>query len=907
MGAGITRSLRFAHYATYDILSRDPSETTWIPKAPIFVEGDVAFIERHNVQPITDAFIYVFEDGPTLRKRNPTAAVGTTSPFLLLGVIRIDADGEYFLSTRALVKGAAEVGSTPFFVSMGANLSLPGEVQQVEEEMYFLVSRTLLPLATIDKLEAARPPQLPLVKVFDNAHFAMVTDGPQSPQGNEWVVFAVDPITIAENFNRIYYDKSDAFLSLTQPYDKLDHEPNKEAAERQNEARIRHLQKSVADTIKGMLQHATDDKLKERIRDAANIGALDAFLEDFERDLDEAIKERERAAHDLIHWIRSELWLLIDESYREGASDGAVGDEYSKFLAPLSQIFARLGESDPGVAYMMELLLELDVEGEPKATIPNVFALNEFILRGDGAVSDAAKLTSTIVGCGAGFVGAWGSFVNLVHAFNMEKLRTGKPEGRFGGLKSPKDIPSPMDGSLLGRSTFRMAQTLNRAYGFEVVEVLAPSLVVEFLDTRGGQPAIVTKIEMLDVHYGIVDEGAKKLTGLAGKVTQASLAKVLSILNVGLASYSLQEGLAKNQSFRDNAFTVVDFTQSVLDFASNTEAFVAFWQRLNGKVDLFGQPLLSSKLLAGYFGLLGSVLSLASATNRAIQDYETKDFDAFVGNGVQGVGAVLSGIGAALIIDAGFTGPAAGWFLFAGAVVSIGGYIFTAFADDEDIEILVKFSAFGKFAGEAAPAPDWAIAPTKNFSDWNPETEVGLFLQLEAFQNVFFAFVVSGVSGAPDTLRIFPSGLRKDSIFDISFTARYDSLLPSSVPANDPRRLGHQRSTRVRVDPDALTLEVSFGAALITAGHVTRSQVDGRDVIDVRVEPDPTGDDKVEVVSNPRLRRLEANVTLDVYGDGGSRFIPSNRGGDPLTVPLVVFDATKIVQEGAKSSTDFHA
>lgn len=858
----------------------------------------MAFIERKNVELVKDAFVYVFEDGPTLRKRGALLGQGTTTPFVLLAVLSIDASGNYSSALGFDAKTAAATNSTPSFADLGKTLSFTGEVSGLEEMLYFFVSRTLLPLPTIDKLEAKRPPQLPLVKAFDNAHFATVIDGPSTPAVQEWVAFAVDPLRIAERLTQAYYVKCDAVLSLTQPYQQLAHEQKSAAANRQNEARVRHLQKAVADTVKGMLAHSRDDALKKKIRDAANIDVLDAFLDDFQKDLDGALQERENAAHDLIHWLRSELWLDVDESYREGASAGVV--------LPLTDAFARMSESDPGIAFMMDLLEKLDVDGDPDPTVPNVFALSEFFLRGDGAISDAAKHTTIVVGCGAGFVAAWGGFVNLVHAINMERLRSGGAEGSFGGIRSIKDIPSPLDGSLLGRSTFRMAQTLNKAYGVKVVDVLSPQLIVEVLDTSNGTTTVVTKIQALDIHYGIVDDGATKLTAVAGKVTQASLVKVLSILNVGLAAYSLQEGLAKNTTFRDNAFSVVDFTQSVVDASGNLETFVKFWQRLNGKVDIFGQPLLSTRLIAGYFGLISSVLSLASASNRAIKDYETKDFDAFVGNGVQGVGALLPGIGSILILDAGFTGPAAGWFIFAGAVVSIGGYIFTAFADDQDIEILVKFCAFGQFAGDSAPAPGWAITKSKNFVEWNPETEVGLFLQLEAFQNIFFAFVVSG-GDARNTLRIFPSGLRKDSIFDISITALYSTDFPRTVPADDSRRLGHQRATRVRVNPDKLTLEVSFGAPLITAGHVTRTKVGGRDAIDVTIDPSASGDDRNDVIANPDLRKLAANVTLDVYGDGGSRFVPSDVAGAPLSVPLVVFDSTKVIQEGAKSSSDFHA
>lgn len=919
--ANIIRSLRFANYSRYDILSRDPTDETWIPRVPIFVEGDVTFIDEDDVDLVVDAFVYMFQDTASYRKQAPGRTAGVTSDFILVAVVQVDANGDYFVAVVDDPRVAASQNLSPNFLPLGGkSLSLPGATGSADQEnpkedtvdgvVFFLVSHTLLPFTTIQKLEQKRPPQLPLVKPFDNEHFAIISTDLTTPPVVNWVAFVVDPIKIAENFTKAYFTRADAFLALTQPYAAVEGvEEDKAALERQRKARVRCATKTVADTVKGMLVHAAQDSsLTSKIQAAINQDVLDSFLDDFNDDLKVASEAREASAIDLIMWIRSQLWRDIDESYRGGVPDADVNADYPRFLKALTDSFARLTESDPGVSYMMELLSAIDVDGVPDRTIPNVYPLSEFILRGDGAISDAAKQASAVVACGAGFVGAWGGFVNLVHAINMERLRAGGVEGTFGGIRSIADIPSPLDSSLLGRSTFRMAQTLNAAYGVKVIDILSPTLVVDFVATSEVGSVVVQRVETLDIHYGIVDGGTAAHEGVAGKVTHASLAKVLSILNVGLATYSLQEGLAKAQTFRDNAFTIIDFSQAVLDAAGNQQAFVAFWQRLNGKVDIFGQPLLTSKVLAGYFGFFGAMFSLASATNKTIKDYEERDFDAALGNGIQGMGALATAVGSMFVINAGFTGPAAGWFLFAGAVLSLGGYIFTAFADDDDLDILLKFSAFGTEAGAAVTAPAWAITPNQTFKDWDPTTEVGLLLQLEAFQNVFFAFLVSGVSGAPDTIRIFPSGLRKDSKFDLTITARYDSVLPRTVPADDPRRVGIQRGTRIQVDPDKLTMTVTFGAALVAQNNVTRTQVGGRDVLDIRIEPANDSDDADDVIANPRLKQLDVNVTLDVYGDGGSRFIPSNnKTGAPLAVAMEVFRFGQRTQPTPQTSTDFHA
>jgi len=260
-------------------------------------------------------------------------------------------------------------------------------------------------------------------------------------------------------------------------------------------------------------------------------------------------------------------------------------------------------------------------------------------------------------------------------------------------------------------------------------------------------------------------------------------------------------------------------------------------------------------------------------------------------------------------IKSGFTGPAAGYFLLAGAVVSFGGYIFTAFADDSDIEILVKFSAFGVEAGAVAPAPKWALTLTDNFKDWNPNRRDGLRLQLDAFQNIFFAFVVSRVAGRPDTIRIFISGLRSESRFEITFTARYRTDLPRDVPDSDPRRAGHQRITKVRVDADKLTMELVEGVPILLS-RVTRNPSELAPALDVQVVADASGSDGDQVVAFPKLERLACRVTLDVYGDGGSMFVPSNKAGEAQAVELLVSSLIGDEQRSKPavvSSSQFHA
>jgi hypothetical protein len=171
---------------------------------------------------------------------------------------------------------------------------------------------------------------------------------------------------------------------------------------------------------------------------------------------------------------------------------------------------------------------------------------------------------------------------------------------------------------------------------------------------------------------------------------------------------------------------------------------------------------------------------------------------------------------------------------------------------------------------------------------------------------VFFSFVAGRSDGqAHNVLRLYPSALRVTSSFEITFIARYGTNLPKTAPESDARRAGHVRTTRVRVVPNDKTMEILEGAA-IEPNTVSIGGTDSAPIIDVRVVPLATGKDRAEVVAFPRLDKLECRTTLDVFGDGVTTFIPSDKGGTARRLGFVVWDMSRSNQQAPAQSSSAH-
>lgn len=322
----VSRHVFFAHYTSYNILSSEPDENSWIPTAPIDDSRATKTIARKVVDLVTDRIVYAFIDANTLRAAPalfPEARVpdhGTTEN-VLLQAIRIDAAGDYAAAKGHEVRATAHLPQLPPFQPLKTRgVSFTVKAGGIPARCFFIVSRTVLPLATIEKFERARPPHIPLVDMTGNEHFATLLDGTGVEANAQWVLFVVDPITIAQNLTKKFYRACDDYLAITQPFEKASHE--KDAKKRQDAARITRLKKLVADSIDGILSRS------EKVRSAVDEQALRAFQKNFDDKLEAAARHRELTAHKLIHWIRTELWRDIDESYRQGHPHGTLSDDY---------------------------------------------------------------------------------------------------------------------------------------------------------------------------------------------------------------------------------------------------------------------------------------------------------------------------------------------------------------------------------------------------------------------------------------------------------------------------------------------------------------------------------------------------------------------------------------------------
>lgn len=896
MTTAFSRKLTLAHYTSYDIRSRDPSPSTWIPLAKK-TDSRPAHMLEADLVPLRDCYVYVFLEEGAAQATLPlfTDIVPMVAGNPLFRCIYVDASGDLSECHGLDARNAAAVSSNPQMTPTGRHLTLPIEQAGTRLCFYFLVSRIPLPLPTIEQLERVRPPQLPLIDLQEDDHLALIEMAQESSAEPDWALLLVDPITVTQNLTKKYRRTADRYLAKTQPYAQVNDETSEAALLRQAQAEMQRLKKLVAESVKAVLDGAGKSLDVDEPK-------LRHFLEEFDAGLESRATKRDNAAVTLIHWIRSNLWHIVENSYREGKPDGELGDDYNIVLEPFSQALARLAETNAGVLYLLELIGAAD-SGDLLQT--NAFAMKTFFLRDESSLGNPTKVAKAAYASGANFVAAWGAVVNAIMADCLAKMKEMGPRSVFGATLIPDDLPSVLSNSLIGANAFRLKSALNRALGIEIAQLDVTTLTI-LLPGETGPLKVMQRVGVLDASYALASESsaaAKKCP----KITHSALNKVLSALNIALAAGNLIEAFQGKDNLRERVFSVVGLTQSVVSFAGDSQAFVSFWQRLHGKTDFFGKPLLQAGTVSGVTGLVGSTLSLLSAGNDAFQDWRTKDYDAFAGNVGQGIGAALSGIGFGLTIKSGITGPAAGYFLMAGSVIGIAGYVWTAFADDDLLNEMVKFSAFGKYPGADAPAPAWALCEDDNFKHWNPETELGLTTQLHAFRNVFFSFVAGRPDNGPNNvLRLFPSALRVTSAFEITFIAHYSTYLPRTVPESDVRRAGHLRTTRVRVVPNDKTMEILEGAP-VEPNRVTIGGTDTAPVIDVTVEPLATGDDRAQVTAFRQLDKLECLITLDVFGDGVTTFIPADKGGAAKQLAFVVWDTTARVQENQKASASAHS
>ena len=206
---------------------------------------------------------------------------------------------------------------------------------------------------------------------------------------------------------------------------------------------------------------------------------MDEFLEDFEATLRFLTERRDAAALELVHWLDSALWDVVDESYRLPGGGKDALDGYEIVLDRTCRALTVLAETNPGISYCLKKLGQKPND-KPEGSL--AFALNEFVLRDEPAPVEIANVATKVA---ASVYSAWARFVTIEHRRNLKRLSEIGLRAWIDELGEVVGIPSPMSQSLTGLGTFRMAKRLNNAFNAQLFEVFHRFLNLEVSTDQG--------------------------------------------------------------------------------------------------------------------------------------------------------------------------------------------------------------------------------------------------------------------------------------------------------------------------------------------------------------------------------------------------------------------------------------
>lgn len=758
----VSRPLLFRPFTSVTTAAQDTKTPTFefaVPRQ----EDDERFVLLSEMKWPTTRFVYVFV--PEARLLDPTtleglvlrAAVGVaTADNLLLMAVRVEPSGEEALCFGKNYKAALTAGSpVPFQPSklleyVGLE---PDALREFADDLYAVAAPIQLRLEAIGRMESRRPRVLP---TLGTGMGIGVTEPVTATPGNpDWVFPTVDPLLVAENLARKFYEAADNFLAASQQFDRPAARNEEERAGR-TEGELRRLKKTIADNLVAL--RAAAPSLESAFDNNLRVGYPEAFMREYRPALDELVYQRELAAFRLVAWLESDLFALADDWWER--QEGKPNADYELYVTSALGGLARLAESDRGIQYLMDLRNRLESSSSaPPSGVLHV--IGDFLFRDTKSTSEqqavAAKTSTTLFG-------AWSAFVAA--AVGVEQRLVSGPNPTTNLVEDVRAFARRLGlvlGELLGVDVSNIPIELSIPGGTKktVVSVPTPSLVLSPSAT-----AVIRKTKLNTEH----------------------VARMCAVLNFGLAYAAWRRELAKAGDPRAKHMAWADLAGASLGLLDKTAALPqlnSFRNQMAGKVNM-GGALLGNRV-ASTLGLLGALASLISASMATAQEFERGDWNKAMAHMTEGFGALLMGAGSTVMLVSGTTGPLALWTVTAGASVSAAGFVWSVFAADTEIDQMLKFCAFGdQSGGDARPAPGWSLCK-QSFQEWNPGTAAGLLLQLRAFQQIFYSFEAAGAhptgpSLASDSiLRITPATLRRACWFDIQYTAVYGGVGGKSV------------------------------------------------------------------------------------------------------------------------------
>ena len=233
-------------------------------------------------------------------------------------------------------------------------LRLPHTVNGHPAYYYAFATRIRLPIDVIHQLVTNKRVRalLPCLNVKTRGYSANPDRDEKAHRlqwtGEEWLLCAVDPLTIALTLSDIYRDACDLRIRYVAIGDAKSFGDKLKVQERDSKKVVGKMIKALA---------ASDPAMAGKILPLLKGGSLaniDAFLKKEEATIERLVRGADRRAATLCNWLCGELFQLTQTAhFIEESWDTA------KFLNVYGQVIDRLFESGPGKGYLTEIYEDL--------------------------------------------------------------------------------------------------------------------------------------------------------------------------------------------------------------------------------------------------------------------------------------------------------------------------------------------------------------------------------------------------------------------------------------------------------------------------------------------------------------------------------------------------------------------
>ena len=507
----ISRPFRFTEHQSYVAPTAD--EATWTPINPKIKPPEIA------PPRISSKFIYVFQ------------RLG--SSFQLYAEIFSDEGGKLSVLAGEVARVQAR-DKRGALVPLGSDVfTLPHTINGKRALYTFMVSRIRLPADSIAAFESKPPKGLiqDIDLAVDDAFLAVAQDGNASSEV-QWFLGVTDPATIALNLHEAYERACNQVIFFTMEYQE-------QPADQRQRVRDRHKCILLAKLLKSVFDNDPSDKLGLENELRSGRGFVGRFIDDYEKTVENLIKERDTTGEALCFFLNGKLLDLIEQSYRF-----VEQEEYHHWLEIFSGCMERLSECPMGKARLGKL-----------AEAPN-HALREYILRtsvsGDLQFAVSRK-------CNAAIVNLWRE---LAPAFI---------------IKNKPDVAK------------RLTDALGNIARVVILEVRVKPVTFAYKKSNGKPRTVtksVTEVVMTEDVSGTLSRWAKE--GKPGKSLER-LAMGIEVINLMLAIQSWQSADPQDKSLAGlNAFgSFLDTVTAFNCVLRIRERFIKAVGALSAAIDAF--------------------------------------------------------------------------------------------------------------------------------------------------------------------------------------------------------------------------------------------------------------------------------------------------------------------------------